>query len=111
MLTRDQLLAAHTPPSETVALPTLGGEVIVRGFTAGELTAFQRFAHNKKGMVDEDTFPAKLVVRTVFDADGKRLLKDEDWIAVQEWPGSDFQKVLTVAMKLCGYTGSAEGNS
>jgi hypothetical protein len=111
MLTRDQLLAAHTPPSETVSLPTIGGEVVVRGFTAGQLTSFQKFAQGKKGTVDEDTFAAKLIVRTMVDAEGKRILKDEDWSAVQDWPGADFQKVISVSMRLCGYSASAEGNS
>jgi hypothetical protein len=111
MLTRDQLLAAYTPPSETVTLPTMGGEVIMRGFTAGELIKFQRFVSNKAGDVDETTFGAKLLVRTIVDADGNRVLNDEDWKAVQGWPAKDFQAASDAAMRVCGYTDrSAEGN-
>jgi len=112
MLTREQLLAVAKRSSETVKLPELGGEVIIRGITAGELMTFQKAVQSKKNgsvAVDEDTFAAKLLVRCIVDQAGKRILNDGDWEPLMEWPAAAFQRVTTVAMKLNGY-GSAEGN-
>lgn len=111
-LNRDQLLSDTKRPIETVRLTDKGGEILVRGITAGELMHFQKAISSKKNGVaslDEDTFAAKLLVRCIVDETGKRILQDDDWQALQNWPAADFQKATTVAMRLNGY-GSAEGN-
>jgi hypothetical protein len=74
---------------------------------------FQKAISSKKNgvaSVDEDTFAAKLLVRCIVDDAGKRILQDDDWQALQNWPAADFQKATSVAMRLNGY-GSAEGNA
>lgn len=112
MLTREQLLSTFKRSSETVKLPELGGDVVIRGITAAELMTFQKSVQAKKNgsiAVDEDTFAAKLLVRCIVDKDGKRILSDEDWQPLMEWPASAFQRCTSVAMRLNGY-GSAEGN-
>lgn len=113
MLTREQLLSTFKRSSETVKLPELGGEVIIRGITAAELLTFQKAVQSKRNgsmAVDEDTFAAKLLVRCIVDQAGKRILTDDDWQPLMEWPAAAFQRCTTIAMRLNGY-GSAEGNA
>jgi hypothetical protein len=113
MLTREQLLTTFKRSSETVKVPELGGEIIIRGISAAELLSFQRSVQSKKNgaiAIDEDSFAAKLLVRCIVDASGKRVLTDTDWEPLMEWPAAAFQRCTTIAMRLNGY-GSAEGNA
>jgi hypothetical protein len=97
-------------------MPEFGGEILLRGISAGELMAFQK-AIKKPGKkngefeIDEETFGAKLLVRCIVDKEGNRMFNDEEWGALNEWPVSAFQRASSVAMKLNGYSGSAEGNA
>lgn len=115
MLSKEQLLATAKRPTEKVELPELGGDILLRGISAGELMGFQKAIQKpakKNGHieVDEDTFGAKLLVRCIVDKQGNRLFGDDEWQAFNEWPVSAFQKAMSVAMRLCGYSGSTEGN-
>jgi hypothetical protein len=115
MLSKEQLLATVKRPTEKVKLEEFGGEVLLRGMSAGELMSFQKAIQKplkKNGQIeiDEETFAAKLLVRCIVDKNGNRFFGDDEWQALNGWPVAAFQKAATVAMRLNGYSGSAEGN-
>lgn len=114
MLTRDKLIAKVSLLSEVVHLPEMGGDVLVRGMTAAELLNFQAAVNvgkkNGAASIDEKTFPMKLLVRCIVDEKGNRILGDDDWSSLDQWPATAFQRAAAVALRVNGY-GSAEGNS
>jgi hypothetical protein len=115
MLSKEQLLATVKRPTEKVKLEEFGGEVLLRGMSAGELMSFQKSIQKpgkKNGQIeiDEETFGAKLLVRCLVDKSGNRLFHDDEWQSLNDWPVAAFQKATSIAMKLNGYSGSAEGN-
>lgn len=107
MVTREQLIQVRDLPEETVHVPELNATVRLRGMTGRDLLSFTRALElgKKNGVsaVDEEGFPAKLLVRCIVNESGERVLQDEDWRAVLEWPGTMMQRLTAVAFKLCGY--------
>ena len=114
-LNRKALLALKVDcPTETVEVPVWGASVIVKGMDARELTAFQKSIEmpgKRPGevQIDEETLSHKLIVRCLVDDKGHRLLKDEEYKFVQEWPAAAFQKIHHAALRVNGMT--SEGNS
>jgi hypothetical protein len=85
----------------------MGGKILLRGMTGGELVEFQQKVAEgarKKTNGQNWEFPAKLLVRCIINDEGERVLEDEDWQAAQQWPGSVFQKLVSVAMRLNGFS-------
>src|SRR5262245_13555448 len=113
MATRDELLSLKAVPTDNIKVPELGGTIRLRGLTGRELLGFQRSLElgkqNGASMQDQDGFPAKLLVRCIVDDNGDRILRDEDWPSVLEWPGTVMQRLASAAFRLCGY-GADEGN-
>jgi hypothetical protein len=105
-LNREKLLKAKVDvPQETVDLPEFKGSVIVRGMTGKEQSSFHknlRGATKTKVEVDEDTFTAKLVVHCMVDDKGDRMLKDDEWELVYDWPTLVFNRITAAAMRVNG---------
>lgn len=115
MLTKEQLLKTVKRPSVKVEMPEFGGEILLRGISAGELMTFQKSIEkpskkNGEFEIDRETFGPKLLVRCIVDKDGNRVFADEEWESFNGWPVSAFQRATAAALKLNGYSGSAEGN-
>jgi hypothetical protein len=113
-LDREALRAAKDLlPRQAVPVAELGGEVLLRGMSAKELLSFQQSIQRKdrKGgiAVDEETFAAKLLVRSIVNDRGERMFGDDEWQELEQWPAAVFQRLAEAALKLNGY-GSAEGN-
>jgi hypothetical protein len=106
-LNRERLLSAKIDlPQETLDFPELGGSLVVRGLSGKDLSLFYKIVKKGSG-VDEENFNARLVVASLFDEKGNRLLKDEEFGIVQEWPGSIFNRLVAASMKVNGF---ASGN-
>ena len=76
LLTRDALVAGTDLPQETVAVPQLGGEVIVRGLTGAQRDAFEASMVVQKGgtrSVKVDNIRSRLLVRTIVDETGANV--------------------------------------
>ena len=92
-------LALPETPRETVAVPALGGDVIVRGLLLGErlaLFANLRQAASTYGHV------STVLAATVIDDDGLPLFSAAEW---EVFGGSHFSQVLDiflVAQRLSG---------
>jgi hypothetical protein len=107
------LAAAKNLPSERVAVPEFGGEVVVRGMSAKERLAFEKTlvkADGKPEQVDQDALSVKLLVRCMVDDKGDRLLADEDAPFIEGLRGDVFQRLVTAAFRVNGYSGGTEGN-
>jgi hypothetical protein len=105
-LNRDKLLAAKLElPTEKVDVPELGGVVIVQGMTGKQQTGFYKLV-TVKGKVDEESFNARLVTHSLVDDKGERLLKDDEFVVVQEWPGAVFNRIAQAAMRVNGLGGA-----
>lgn len=97
MLTREKLLAAQElRPTETINIPELGGDVTLQGLTAKEWIEFQK-------KPNEDTFAFKLVVLSLKNGTGERLLTNDDLPLIEALPGRVFQQLIEVAMRLNGF--------
>ena len=112
MLSREQLLAGGKRPTKVITLPSMGGDVILRGFSAEELVDFQKWVALKKGeKFEEMIFASKLVVRCLVDESGNRVLTDDDWKLVKEWPALEFRVITNAALEINGLRDPEEGNS
>jgi hypothetical protein len=106
MLTRDALLAAKDLcPKETVSIPELGGDVIMQGLTAKELASFRQSI----GKADQETAAYKMLAMSIKDDKGARLLVEDDWKIIQDWPSRLVQRLVDVANRLNGFGRSPEG--
>lgn len=103
MLTRDQILAAKGPDTETVHVPEWGGDVGVRGFTGTERDRFElgSLAH-KDDLEKLAGLRAKVVSWVTLGEDGKQLFtpKDLSWLGDQ--PAKALDRIYSVALRMSG---------
>ncbi len=89
-------IAAPVLPKETVDVPELGGEVIVRGLLLSERLALLSEAENGEAKL------SSLLAATVVDADGAAVYDAQQW---EEFGARHFAAALrlfAVAKRLCG---------
>lgn len=75
MLDRKGILGAKDLETVTVAVPEWGGDVCMRGLTAGERDSFEASIGSSVNLVN---LRARLVVLCLVDEDGERVFKDSD---------------------------------
>lgn len=114
-LTRDGLREAVERPRLIETVPGLTiGSVNVRGMRAAELDRFHAAlrlsGQDGEAEVDETSFARLLVLHSLCDDVGEKLLESGDIALVEQLPGRDYQRIAEVALRLNGYRGSAEGN-
>jgi hypothetical protein len=105
VLTKQILLGATTPPQETVKVPELGGDVIVRGMSGSERDAFEASLIEGKGRkrdVNMKNLRAKLVAYCCVDEQGARIFNDSDAAALGEVRADVLNRIYTVAQRLSG---------
>ena len=106
-LTRDQILQAKDIQTEEVAVPEWGGAVLVRGLTGEERDGYEASIMSLRGtdaQLNLRNARAKLVVKSVVDADGARLFSDQDVAALSNKSAAALQRVFEVAQRLSGLT-------
>lgn len=108
LLTREDLLSADRRPKcpqETVPVPALGGDVIVRGLTASEQDDFdakRSIGDGDNRRLDVRNFRARLVARCLVDETGARLLGDHETAVIGDLPSEVVQPLFEVAVRLNG---------
>jgi hypothetical protein len=105
ILGREAILAAPDIKTEQVAVPEWGGTVLVRGMTGAERDEYEATLVVGKGKnrdVNMRNARAKLVVRCLVDADGKRLFGDADVAALGKKSATALERVFDVARRLSG---------
>lgn len=107
VLTKAEIFAAQAPAQEIVSVPTLKGDVIVRGMTGKERDAFEASlveGRGKKRDINTRNLRAKLVAFCCIDGDGKRLFSDADADALGDVRADVLDKLFSVAQRLSGIT-------
>lgn len=103
ILTREACLEATVVPSETVAVPELGGDVVVRGMTAKERTQFEKkFVSEVRGKTRRnfDAFREQLVVFCCVEP----RFTEADIEALSLVRADVIERIANVAAKLSGIT-------
>lgn len=97
MLSRDQILEKRKPRIEEAALPD-GSKVLVRVMTGAERDGYEAgnytLGADGKAKLTLDNARARLVVRCLCDADGKRLFQDSDAAEVGKIDGVWLEAVV-----------------
>lgn len=104
-LTRDQLLSATALPREIVAVPELGGDVLVQGLSGAQRDAFEASMFKQRGKTRElqmQNLRARLVALCVVDEAGVRLFTDADVAALGQVRADLLDRLFSVAQRLSG---------
>lgn len=95
---------------ETVPVPSLGGDVVVRGLMLSERLGLREKAQAAKEAGGGDRFVAELLACSVVDADGHPLFTAEQWdIWAADHP-AEFGALIDKSMELGGLDGAAAKN-
>ena len=106
VLSRDQVLGARAERvREVVAVPELGGDLLVQGMTAGERNQYE-FAviKQKKGATTFDVmqFRSTLLRFSLVDEAGTLIFDDANKHLINGWPASVVERLVDVARRLSG---------
>lgn len=104
-LTKEQILTAQDIQREEVDVPEWGGKVLVQGLTGQERDAFEASMIKGKGKnaeVNLANLRAKLVARSVINADGQRLFTDDEIPVLAKKSAAALDRVYSVAQRLSG---------
>lgn len=104
-LDRSAIFAIPDLQTEDVYIPEWGAYVRVRGLTARERDEWEDSCLTQKGKnttINVRNLRTKLVVRTVVDADGKRVFSNGDAEALGEKSGAAVDRIYEVATRLSG---------
>lgn len=107
VLSKSVLLGATTVPRETVRIPELGGEVIVRGMTGAERDAFEVSLVEGRGrnrQANLKNLRAKLIAFCCVSETGERVFTNEDVEALGTVRADVLNRIYNVAQKLSGIT-------
>ena len=86
---------------ETVAVPALGGDLIVSEMSAGDRDAYEREAQKAKDTAAPNT-RALFLVRCLRGEDGRLLLRPDEHVVLAGWPASVLDPLIEVAVRLNG---------
>lgn len=97
-LTREQILAARrNRKPERMEVPEWGGDVFLKVLTAQEQSDLSEGVTGRELM-------GRLLIRSIVDEDGNRLLRDEDFGALMEHEFPVIVRVFGEAARLNGMT-------
>ena len=106
ILGKAEILEAVDIVTEEVAVPEWAGSVLVKAMTGAERDAFEESVLRKSAAGGYETIMtnmrAKLLVRTLVDADGEQLFAAEDVAALGEKSAEVLDRLFDVASRLSG---------
>lgn len=112
ILRRDDILKADDIVTESVEVREWGGVVKVRGLTGVERDDWEVSIVESRGRgnrkMNLQNMRARLVVRCVIDADGKRMFGDADAGALGAKSAAALSKLYDVAARLSGISSEDE---
>lgn len=111
ILSREAILNCNDTKTETVPCPEWGGDVIVKGLSAGERDKWEAslFSTKKHGnsfeiVQNKDNLRAKFVVASAVDEQGKPLFTVGDIEALTRKSAAPMDRLFSVAQRLSGMT-------
>lgn len=111
ILSREQILNCVDTKTETVPCPEWGGDVIVKGLSAGErdkweASLFTTVKHGNSFEIksNRDNIRAKFVVASAVDEYGKPLFTVGDIDALAKKSAAPMDRLFAVAQRLSGMT-------
>jgi hypothetical protein len=105
LLNRTAILEVKDIKTETIPVPEWGGEVIVKGLSGTERDSFEAESLQGKGKnqtVNLVNLRARLVARSLVDANGERLFADHDVELLGKKSAQALSRVFDVAQRLSG---------
>jgi len=105
MLTRDEIMKCEDIFTQTVDVPEWGGSVLVKALSGRERDDWEAtfVDHSgKKAKVRAENVRARLAVRTIVDANGKRYFSDGDAEMLGEKSAAALERIYAVAARLSG---------
>jgi len=109
ILSREAILGNVDIKTETVSCPSWGGDVIIRGLTAGERDKYEQSLYktrqngrNFEVIPQKENIRAKLVQLCAVDESGKRLFEPGDIESLSARNASTMDKLYEVAQRLSG---------
>jgi DNA-binding ferritin-like protein len=103
-LTKAQILAAQDLPTERVACPEWGGDVIVRTLAGNERDAFVQECTERQKKTGFDTrgVKARLVQLSAVDDQGQQLFADDEVEQLNAKSSKVIERLFQAAQKLSG---------
>lgn len=105
LLTREQILAAADIPTERLAVPEWGGDVLVRGMSGTERDAFEASivaTEGKKTRVKMENIRARMAAQCMVGEDGKRLFSPADVELLGKKSAAALNRVFEASQRLSG---------
>ena len=108
MSLRDQILALADSTSETVNIPEWNLAVEVRSMSGAARAALVQAGALQGQLPNMTKFTSDIVVMCTFDPKtGEQVFTNDDAEAVMEKNGSALEQIVTVAMRLSGFSKDA----
>lgn len=104
MLSKQAILEVKDLPIELVNVPEWGGEVYVRTLTGTERDAYEAGIIGQDRKPDLRNIRAKLLVRCLVDAEGRRLFSEADVDLLGNKSASVLDRLFAVAQRLSKLT-------
>jgi hypothetical protein len=106
LLSKAEIISVIDLPTEQVAVPEWGGDVLVRGLTGSERDAFEEESLVKNGTAKADItlreIRARLVSRCLVDENGQRMFSDSEVDVLGRKSALALNRVFEVAQKISG---------
>ena len=111
VLNREAFLKPATVQQDTVHIPELGGDVIVRGMTARTRSQFESHFSTAAGKPIPSRhreMRERLVIACCIDEDGNALFTAEDVETLGNLPATIIEPLVDAAQRVCGMTKVAD---
>jgi len=108
-ISREAFLRPIAVPVEVVQVPELGGTVKVKGMTARGRSEFEKqmqTANGKPSKSRQAEVRERLIVASCVDDAGNLIFTDDDVAAIGNQSAAIVERIVNVAMRLCGMTTS-----
>lgn len=112
MSLRDRILASHDQTSELLKIDAWGVEVEVRSMSGAARSAIIQAGAVQGQLPDMSKFTSDIVVMCTFDPEtGEQVFTKEDADLIMEKNGAALEEIVSVAMRLSGFSKDAIDNA
>lgn len=99
-LTKGQILASNTMPTETVDVPEWGGSVLIRAWSVAEADAMAKFVTDGVANGHIENYREEMVRRSVVDSEGKLMFEQKDIVKLGQLQPAALNRVHRAILAL-----------